>query len=395
MSRLDTLLQELCPDGVEYKRLEEVCSVITDGSHASPLGITEGYYMPSVKDMRENGFDFSQCKQISKQDYDALVRNGCRPQIGDLLVAKDGSMLKYAFAVKEDLDVVLLSSIAIFRPIKGVMDASYLGYYITSKRIKKSVIQNYSTKGGVPRIVLKNFRRVEIPVPPLEVQREIVRILDKFTQLKAELSAELSARRVQYEYYRNELLTFGDDVPLKSIGEICSVSAGGDAPKDAMSKEKEEGFEIPIVSNGIGDNALYGYTNIAKITEPAVTVAARGTIGYAEYRDYPYYPIIRLLTVMPKNNKEVHTKYLYYCLAGKEYSIPQGGIPQLTAPMLKKELIPIPSIDKQKEIIRILDRFNCITTDIYSGIPAEIEARTKQYEFYRDKLLSFKRKEVS
>ena len=77
MSRLDTLLQELCPDGVEYKRLEEVCSVITDGSHASPLGITEGYYMPSVKDMRENGFDFSQCKQISKQDYDALVRNGC------------------------------------------------------------------------------------------------------------------------------------------------------------------------------------------------------------------------------------------------------------------------------------------------------------------------------
>ena len=214
MSKLDELIQELCPDGVEYKTLEEVCTVVTDGSHSSPVGVTGGYYMPSVKDMRENGFDFSMCKQISKADYDTLVRNGCRPQAGDLLVAKDGSMLKYAFSVKEEMDIVLLSSIAIFRPKHEMMDADYLGYYITSKRIKEAVISNYSTKGGVPRIVLKNFKRVEVPVPPLEVQREIVRVLDNFTLLRAELSAELSARRKQYDYYRDELLTFGDDVPM-------------------------------------------------------------------------------------------------------------------------------------------------------------------------------------
>ena len=157
-----------------------------------------------------------------------------------------------------------------------------------------------------------------------------------------------------------------------------------------MSKEKTEEFNIPIISNGIGENALYGYTNVAKITSPAVTVAARGTIGYAEYRSYPFFPIIRLLTVMPKDETEVDTKYLYYCLQGKQYSVPTGGIPQLTAPELKKVEIPVPSLAIQKRIVRILDRFNTLCNDLTSGIPAEIQARRKQYEYYRDKLLTFK-----
>lgn len=366
MSRLDELLQEKCPDGVEYKQLKDILT-IKNGSDYKKYG--EG----NIPVYGSGGV----MTHIDTFAYD-------KPSV---LIPRKGSLdkLYYVDVPFWTVDTIFWTDIDVSK-----VEPKYVYYCLEKKHLEK-----LNKAGGVPSLTQEVLNRVEVPVPPLEVQSEIVRILDKFTQLKAELSAELSARRVQYEYYRNELLTFGDDVPLKSIGEICSVSAGGDAPKDAMSKEKEEGFEIPIVSNGIGDNALYGYTNIAKITEPAVTVAARGTIGYAEYRDYPYYPIIRLLTVMPKNNKEVHTKYLYYCLAGKEYSIPQGGIPQLTAPMLKKELIPIPSIDKQKEIIRILDRFNCLTTDIYSGIPAEIEARTKQYEFYRDKLLSFKRKEAS
>ncbi len=374
MSRLDTLLQELCPDGVEFRPLEQCC-VILDNKRK-----------PVTKGAREEG-EYPYYGANGIQDYvSGYIFDGTF-----VLVGEDGSVVTpngNPVVTWAEGKIWVNNHAHIIAEKDGIL-LRYLFHYIQTINVKPLI------HGNIPKLTGGDFKALEIPVPPLEVQREIVRILDKFTQLKAELSEELSTRRIQYEHYRDRLLTFGDDVPLKSIGEICSVSAGGDAPKDAMSKEKEEGFEIPIVSNGIGDNALYGYTNIAKITEPAVTVAARGTIGYAEYRDYPYYPIIRLLTVMPKNNKEVHTKYLYYCLAGKEYSIPQGGIPQLTAPMLKKELIPIPSIDKQKEIIRILDRFNCLTTDIYSGIPAEIEARTKQYEFYRDKLLSFKRKEAS
>ena len=160
-----------------------------------------------------------------------------------------------------------------------------------------------------------------------------------------------------------------------------------------MSRQKNEKYSVPIISNGIGENALYGYTNVAKIEVPAVTVAARGTIGYAEYRDYPFYPIIRLLTAIPKDTTVVNTKYLYYCLQGKQYSVPMAGIPQLTAPELKKVEIPIPSLDVQKRLVEVLDNFESICNDLSSGLPAEIEARTKQYEYYRDKLLSFSEKQ--
>lgn len=174
------------------------------------------------------------------------------------------------------------------------------------------------------------------------------------------------------------------------IGEVCNLSAGGDVPKDRFSKEKTERYKIPIISNGSGINALYGYTDIPKVVEPSVTVAARGTIGYAEYRDYPYFPIIRLITLIPKDIKRLNTKYLYYCLQGRKYKIPMSGIPQLTVPMLKKQKVSIPPLDVQNRIVNVLDNFEKICSDLNIGLPAEIEARQKQYEYYRDKLLTFK-----
>ena len=159
-----------------------------------------------------------------------------------------------------------------------------------------------------------------------------------------------------------------------------------------MSKNKTEQYHIPIISNGIEENAFYGYTDVIKINIPAVTVAARGTIGYAAYRDYPFFPIIRLLSVIPKDSSVLNTKYLYYCLQDKNYNIPQSGIPQLTAPELKKVEIPLPSMEKQRGIVSILDRFEALCNDLTSGLPAEIEARQKQYEYYRDKLLTFPQK---
>ena len=169
-------------------------------------------------------------------------------------------------------------------------------------------------------------------------------------------------------------------VEYKKIGEICNISVGGDVPKNSMSKQKTEKYSVPIISNGIGENALYGYTDVPKVKEPGVTVAARGTIGYAEYRDYPFYPIIRLLTAIPKNATAVNTKYLYCCLQGKQYSIPMSGIPQLTSPELEKVSIPVPPLEAQREIVRILDNFTELT--------AELTARKKQYEYYRDTLLT-------
>ncbi len=266
----------------------------------------------------------------------------------------------------------------------SLVEPKYIYYYLEGQHLER-----LNKAGGVPSLTQAVLNKVQLPIPPLEVQREIVRILDNFTLLKAELQAELQARKKQYEYYRDSLLSKYESVSIKSIESLCKVTAGGDAPKDAMSKDKTDEYKFPIISNGVGENALYGYTNQAKIMEPAVTVAARGTIGYAEYRDYPYFPIIRLLSLIPNDTEELDTKFLYYCLQGKKYNVPTTGIPQLTAPMLKQVEIPLPNISVQRKIVGVLDNFEQICNDLNIGLPAEIEARQKQYEYYRDALLSF------
>ncbi|MDE7341361.1 MAG: restriction endonuclease subunit S [Lachnospiraceae bacterium] len=145
--------------------LEKLCELITDGSHESPAECMDGFYMPSVKDMTDNGFDFTDCKRISKYDYERLLANGCKPEIGDVLIAKDGSMLKYVFPVKENSNIVILSSIAILRPKKNILNSSYLTYYFRQPRFVEHVINSNQTGTGVPRIVLKNFKKIELHIP--------------------------------------------------------------------------------------------------------------------------------------------------------------------------------------------------------------------------------------
>ena len=174
-----------------------------------------------------------------------------------------------------------------------------------------------------------------------------------------------------------------DGIEYKAIGECCNVNAGGDVPKDSFSENCEGKYTIPIISNGIGENSLYGYTDVPKVIGPAVTVAARGTIGYAEYRNYSYFPIIRLLSLSPKDLTKLDTKFLYYALQGRKYTVPTTGIPQLTAPNIKKEKVPLPPLPIQQEIVRILDSF----TELTAELTAEQKKKKKQYEYYRDELL--------
>jgi type I restriction enzyme S subunit len=195
-------------EGVEWKSLGELSLKITDGAHSSPKSTIEGYYMPSVKDMTDNGFDFSDCKIISKEDYEDLKRIGCQPNLNDILIAKDGPMLKYVFVVKEKLDIVVLSSIAIITPKIELVMPEYLVCYLKQSSFREIVIRDYSSKGGVPRIILKNFRKIVIPIPSRETQQEIVEKLDAFENLIQSLEQEIKLRKQQYEYYREKLLTF-------------------------------------------------------------------------------------------------------------------------------------------------------------------------------------------
>lgn len=397
MTKLEKLIQELCPNGVEYKPLGDIAIISRGGSFQK-------------KDYTENGVPCIHYGQIYMHyglfaektlSYisDEVAQKQKFAEPGDIIMAVTSENIDdvckcMAWLGKEKVAVSGHTAI-----IRHSINPKYLVYWLHSSAFyqQKEKIA-HGTK--VIEVAPVKLADVILPVPPLPVQREIVRILDNFTELteglNRELAAELTARKKQYAYYRDKLLTFGDvrvgvtsDVIRRTLGEVCKISAGGDAPKDSMSKQKTEKYSVPIISNGIGENALYGYTDAPKVEEPAVTVAARGTIGYAEYRDYPFYPIIRLLTAIPKDSTVVNTKYLYYCLQGKQYSVPIGGIPQLTAPELKKVEIPIPSLDVQNRIVQVLDNFDAVCTDLSSGLPAEIEARQKQYEYYRDKLLTF------
>ena len=179
-----------------------------------------------------------------------------------------------------------------------------------------------------------------------------------------------------------------EKVEWKKLGEVCEIIAGGDAPRLNMSKSKDENYKIPIVSNGIGENSIYGWTNIEKISKPSITISARGTIGWTNLILEPFYPVVRLLVLTPKI--KVNIKYIYYIMKNKEntYILPKTGIPQLTKPMIIDVEIPIPSLETQEKIVEILDKFTNCVTKLQSELQSELQSRTKQYTYYRDKLLS-------
>ena len=172
-------------------KLGEVCEKITDGSHFSPKATEIGYPMFSVKDMQEYGFDYSNCKYISAEDFKYMKKNDCVPKKGDILVAKDGSFLKQIFKCKEDKEEAILSSIAIFRPNKKIVLPNFLCYLLKTPKIYNYIASNCVSGSALPRIVLKDFKNVIIPVPPLATQQKIATILSSLDD-KIELNNKIN-----------------------------------------------------------------------------------------------------------------------------------------------------------------------------------------------------------
>jgi type I restriction enzyme S subunit len=186
----------MIPSDWEVLPIKGLCTKVTDGSHESPKEVDNGYYMPSVKDMTDLGFCFSDCKQISKNDYLKLERNGCRPEKDDVLIAKDGSILKYAFVMDDELPIVILSSIAILKPNKKKIDSHYFAHYFKKEDFVNKVLSDYKTGTGVPRIVLNNFKEIEIAYPKkIEEQQRIANIL-------SDMDTEISALETKLAKYR-------------------------------------------------------------------------------------------------------------------------------------------------------------------------------------------------
>ena len=162
----------------QIKSLDEVCTKITDGAHQSPKSVDHGKPMASVKDLTRFGVDLSAARRISLEDFERLVKQGCQPLVGDVLIAKDGnSALETVCNVKQPLNAVLLSSVAILRPNLNILDSDFLKYYLSSKEVIEYFKSNFISGAAIPRVVLRDFRKAQIRLPELKIQRKISKIL--------------------------------------------------------------------------------------------------------------------------------------------------------------------------------------------------------------------------
>lgn len=369
MSKINDLMKQYCPDGVEWKELKDICTPLKNKTLKQNELIKNGEYqvINSGRDIYGYYSNYNNEGQsftiASRGEYAGFI------QYQDKRFWAGG--LCYPYTSKNN----------------SLISSKFIYYYL---KYKEEYIMNILvSRGSIPALNKNDIEKLQIPLPPLPIQQEIVNILDKFTELEAELEAELEGRKKQYEHYRNTLLTFGDDVEWKELGEVCEkILAGGDLPKEYDIHQSEQ-FKYPIYSNGTKEKALYGYTNSYKIDKEAITISARGTIGYHEIRPANFTPIVRLITVIPNTNK-ILIKFLNYILDIALINGSGGSIPQLTIPNIKKIKLPVPPLPVQEKIVTILDKFDKLVNDIKEGLPAEIALRRKQYEFYRNKLLDFK-----
>lgn len=388
MSRVDELIKKLCPNGVPFVVLEKLFHI--KGGYTPSKSNPKNWETSEIpwfrmEDIRENGPILD--KALSGVSPVA-VKNGQLFPADSLIVATSATIGEHALIRVPYLCNQRFVSLQVKEEFQDLVDIKFLHYYAY---VLDEWCLNNTTRSSFASVRMKEFKRFKFPIPPLEIQQEIVRILDNFTQLEAELEAELEARRKQYSFYKNALFSFGDDVKFHELGDICeSITAGGDRPKRYCKGQTEptDEFPYPIYSNGTGNTALYGYTDQFKISEPAVTISARGTIGAHSVRSACFTPIVRLLVLIP-DSKLIDLKFLNYVLDVTEIGYSGGSIPQLTVPKVKRLRIPLPPLEEQRRIVAILDKFDALVNDISTGLPAEIAARRKQYEYYRDKLLSF------
>ena len=381
MSRLDELIAKFCPNGVKYRELKDIL-IIKNGKDYKNL--TEGKYP-----VYGSGGIMT---YVSSYVYD-------KPSV---LIPRKGSIDKLYYVEEPfwNVDTIFYTEIDEEKVIPRYV------YFC----LQKEHLEQYNTAGGVPSLTQKVLNRVKLPVPPLEVQREIVHILDSFTLLTAELTAELTARRKQYEFYRNKLLSQNKKYAMKPLSELGEWS-GGKTPSTAERKFWEDGVIPWISSKDMKVSTLEDTQN--HITQKAVkeasmkvyppnSIAIVTRSGILKHT-FPvaYVPFettvnqdIKILVV----NHEILPRYAFHVIQGKGKDIllktkKQGGtVDSLDFQKVLAYKVPVPPKDIQKRLVKVLDNFESICNDLNIGLPAEIKARQKQYEYYRDLLLTFAEK---
>ena len=244
--------------------LIDLCELVTDGSHHSPPSQVEGYYMASVKDMGAYKFIYSDCRKISEEDYDKLVKSGCSPKNEDILIAKDGSPLSNIFIYQEEYPMVLLSSIAIIRTNKNKILPEFLKYYLENPSIKKYIQTTYTSGSVIPRIILKDFKKFPINYPDIANQKKIIGVLKSIDE-KIAINEEINTNLFELSnVLHSDFIKSIDNnnecsyIDLKELGNIVM----GQSPKGESYNYDNIG--LPLI-NGAADYEN-GYLKAQKYT---------------------------------------------------------------------------------------------------------------------------------
>ena len=381
MSRLEELIQVLCPDGVEYRNLGDIGRVAMCKRIMKAETVSDGdipFYKIGTFGKAPNAY-------ISVETYERYKRNYSFPRKGDVLISAAGTIGRTVIydgeaAYYQDSNIVWLEH----DESQVINKYLYYCYQLSPWCI--------STGGTIARLYNDNIAKAEIPVPPLPIQQEIVRILDTFTALEAELEAELEKRKKQYGYYRDALLASDNDLPMVTLGQIFQLKAGKFIQATHISEVKDNEHAFPCY----GGNGLRGFVKNYNQNASNVLIGRQGALcGNIKRVSGRYYATEHAVVVSAKN--AVNIDWAFHMLTSmnlNQYKS-KSAQPGLSVEKLEQLVVPLPPLAKQERIAAILDRFDALVNDITQGLPAEIAARRKQYEYYRDKLLTFKRKEAA
>ncbi len=411
MNRLDKLLEGIV---VEWKTLGEVILSLKTGLNPRKnfrlnTKDAEGYYV-TIREIKNGDIVFLDKTDRVNNKALELINNRSNLEVGDILFTGTGTVGRTAVIAKHPQNWNIKEGVYVIKPIQEIVNSKYLSHLFNSENI----VKEYSRKivgSPVVSLPMKELKKLQIPIPPLEIQKEIVRILDTFT----ELTAELTARKQQYSYYREQLLSFeegeaclsGRQVEWKTLGEVGEFQRGkrfvkddmisegvpcihygemythydtwADETKSFVSKELVENKKLRIAEKGDVVIVAAGET-IEDIGKGTAWLGNEGVVTHDACFSFRS-PLNPKYVAYFTRTRQFHDQIRRHVSSGKISAINDRG--------LSKVIIPVPSPEEQERIVSILDKFDILTTSISEGLPKEIDLRKKQYEYYRELLLTF------
>lgn len=385
MTKLDKLIQELCPDGVIYRNVSDVA------------GVSIGEFVHKSKQNPDGKYPVYNGGTSNTGYYDDYNRTANK-----IIISARGA--NAGFVNRVFTNYWSGNSCYTVDITDKNLDWNFAFYWFKSNELS---LLGEQQKGGIPAVSKKQVERFRIPVPPLPVQREIVRILDNFAELTAVLTAELTARKKQYAYYRDKLLTHSSETKICKLADVCESIADGD---HMPPPKADDGIPFITISNITEQNKI-DFSNTMFVPSSYYDALAdkrkphSGDILYTVVGSYGIPVCIeqdtkfvfqRHIAILRPRSEVIKARYMFHAMQSGAFKAQADkaakGAAQKTIGLssLAEMTLPVPNMCIQERLIRVLDNFDAICTDLNIGLPAEIEARQKQYEYYRDKLLTFK-----